>query len=466
MTEPRPRPGAGPGWDLERAERYLLSLELFGMRFGLDRMRRLMTALGTPQERFGSVHVVGTNGKSLDRAHDRGDPRGATGCAPGPTCRRTSCRSPSASASTTPTSARRFGGAVGASRGPPRRSTARSSEGDRVTQFEALTAAAYAEFAAPGRRRRGGRGRARRALGRDERDRAPGRGAHERRPRAHALAGPDGRATSRARSSRSCAPGAHAGPRRRPAPRRRARRGRRARRARRVVRAPPTPASSCRAGAFQRRNFARRARRGRGADRPAGRGRGRRGRRARARARAASRSSPSDPLTILDGAHNPGGMAALADSLPHVDGGAARRGACRCSTTRTPPRCCASCCRCATRSSSPRSANPRALPPATLASLAEQLGGAGAARDRARPAPRAGARPRARRARTAPSLATGSIYLDRRPAAPRRAPRRARCCERRRPGVLGDDRAVAVIVALVDPRVLRARATLFGRLFL
>ena len=34
----------------QQAERYLLSLELFGMRFGLDRMRRLMTALG--HERF------------------------------------------------------------------------------------------------------------------------------------------------------------------------------------------------------------------------------------------------------------------------------------------------------------------------------------------------------------------------------------------------------------------------------
>ena len=34
---------------LEDAERYLLGLELFGMRFGLDRMRRLMTALGSPQ---------------------------------------------------------------------------------------------------------------------------------------------------------------------------------------------------------------------------------------------------------------------------------------------------------------------------------------------------------------------------------------------------------------------------------
>ena len=42
----------------------LLSIELFGMRFGLDRMRRLMTALGHPERSFRSIHVVGTNGKS------------------------------------------------------------------------------------------------------------------------------------------------------------------------------------------------------------------------------------------------------------------------------------------------------------------------------------------------------------------------------------------------------------------
>ena len=48
----------------EEAERYVLSRELFGMRFGLDRMRRLMTAMGNPQLRFQSIHVVGTNGKS------------------------------------------------------------------------------------------------------------------------------------------------------------------------------------------------------------------------------------------------------------------------------------------------------------------------------------------------------------------------------------------------------------------
>src|SRR5437588_7797954 len=34
------------------------------MRFGLDRMQRLMTALGHPQRQFASIHVVGTNGKS------------------------------------------------------------------------------------------------------------------------------------------------------------------------------------------------------------------------------------------------------------------------------------------------------------------------------------------------------------------------------------------------------------------
>ncbi|MGO9754461.1 MAG: bifunctional folylpolyglutamate synthase/dihydrofolate synthase [Solirubrobacteraceae bacterium] len=49
---------------VQEAERRLLALELFGMRFGLDRMRRLMTAMSHPQRAFDSIHVVGTNGKS------------------------------------------------------------------------------------------------------------------------------------------------------------------------------------------------------------------------------------------------------------------------------------------------------------------------------------------------------------------------------------------------------------------
>jgi dihydrofolate synthase/folylpolyglutamate synthase len=34
------------------------------MRFGLDRMRRMMTALDSPERRFQAIHVLGTNGKS------------------------------------------------------------------------------------------------------------------------------------------------------------------------------------------------------------------------------------------------------------------------------------------------------------------------------------------------------------------------------------------------------------------
>jgi dihydrofolate synthase/folylpolyglutamate synthase len=48
----------------EEAERYILDRELFGMRFGLERMHRMMTVMDCPQLPFGSVHVVGSNGKS------------------------------------------------------------------------------------------------------------------------------------------------------------------------------------------------------------------------------------------------------------------------------------------------------------------------------------------------------------------------------------------------------------------
>ena len=53
-----------PNWTYEEAESYLASLEPFGWRFGLERIRRLVSLLGMPQHRFASIHVVGTNGKS------------------------------------------------------------------------------------------------------------------------------------------------------------------------------------------------------------------------------------------------------------------------------------------------------------------------------------------------------------------------------------------------------------------
>ena len=136
------------GWDAERAEEYLLGLELFGMRFGLDRMRRLMTALGSPERAFASIHVVGTNGKS------------STVRMTEEVLRRHGLRTGSY---TSPhlvsfTERIRVDGAGDLGHGlrgrrPARRPGRRAgqphaSPGEEVTQFEALTAAAYAELAA------------------------------------------------------------------------------------------------------------------------------------------------------------------------------------------------------------------------------------------------------------------------------------------------------------------------------
>ncbi|MDA8082911.1 MAG: bifunctional folylpolyglutamate synthase/dihydrofolate synthase [Nitrospiraceae bacterium] len=47
---------------------YLYGLQKFGMKFGLDNMRRLMTAFGEPHRSFRCVHVAGTNGKGSTSA--------------------------------------------------------------------------------------------------------------------------------------------------------------------------------------------------------------------------------------------------------------------------------------------------------------------------------------------------------------------------------------------------------------
>ncbi|MEA2323597.1 MAG: dihydrofolate synthase / folylpolyglutamate synthase [Solirubrobacteraceae bacterium] len=134
----------------DEAERYLLSLELFGMRFGLDRMRRLMTALGTPQDRFGTVHVAGTNGKSstvrmtaaILRRHGL-----RAGAYLSPHLVSFTERIRIDDADLAP---ERFAAAVGRAARAAEKVDHTLEEGDRVTQFEALTAAAYSELAEAG----------------------------------------------------------------------------------------------------------------------------------------------------------------------------------------------------------------------------------------------------------------------------------------------------------------------------
>ena len=53
---------------------YLESRFMFGMVPGLDSTRKLCEVLGNPQEKFKTIHVVGTNGKGSagsDHSHDQ-----------------------------------------------------------------------------------------------------------------------------------------------------------------------------------------------------------------------------------------------------------------------------------------------------------------------------------------------------------------------------------------------------------
>ena len=132
------------------AEDYLLGLELFGMRFGLDRMHKLMTVLGMPQRRFASIHVVGSNGKSstvrmiaaiLERHGLR------TGSYTSPHLRSFAERIEVGERSLSKPA---FAAAVERAAHAAGLVNRTLPEGDEVTQFEALTAAAYHALAAGG----------------------------------------------------------------------------------------------------------------------------------------------------------------------------------------------------------------------------------------------------------------------------------------------------------------------------
>jgi dihydrofolate synthase/folylpolyglutamate synthase len=133
-----------------QAESYLLSLELFGMRFGLDRMHKLMTVLGMPQRRFASVHVVGTNGKSstvrfLAAILGRHGLRTGSYTSPHLVSFRERIE-----VDERPVGEERFAAAVARAAHAAALVDRTLPEDDRVTQFEALTAAAYHELARRG----------------------------------------------------------------------------------------------------------------------------------------------------------------------------------------------------------------------------------------------------------------------------------------------------------------------------
>ncbi len=132
------------------AEDYLLGLELFGMRFGLDRMHKLMTVLGLPQRRFASIHVVGSNGKSstvrmiaaiLERHGLR------TGSYTSPHLRTFAER---VEVGERPLPEPAFAAAVARAAHAAELVNRTLADDDEVTQFEALTAAAYHALASSG----------------------------------------------------------------------------------------------------------------------------------------------------------------------------------------------------------------------------------------------------------------------------------------------------------------------------
>ncbi len=137
------------GWTAADAERWLDSLQPLGMRFGLERIRKLVSALGMPQHRFASVHVVGTNGKTsvtemvaaLLEAHGM-----SAGAYVSPHDDRWAQRIRIGGAEIEPsafaTAAERVAQAV--------ETVDRTLEGEAVTQFEADTALAFVALAVAG----------------------------------------------------------------------------------------------------------------------------------------------------------------------------------------------------------------------------------------------------------------------------------------------------------------------------
>jgi dihydrofolate synthase/folylpolyglutamate synthase len=405
-------------WSIEDAERYLLGLELFGMRFGLDRMRRLMTALGLPQEQFRSIHIVGTNGKSstarmtsaiLERHGVR------TGTYLSPHLVSFTERIRIGDVDVAP---ERFAAAVArAARAADK--VDRTLEGDdHVTQFEALTAAAYSEMAEAGvevavvEAGLGGRYDATNVIPSEvqvltnvglEHTRWLGPTIRDIASEKLAVVTSSGDRRLRRSEAETFPSTLVVGPDLHPdalelalaTPAR-------------IVVATDTDMPIAARGAFQRRNFAL----------------------ARAaaeallgeldddavRAAAASTLVPGrfelvgeSPETVIDGAHNPAGMAALVESLPEWLDGRELTAVVSVLDDKDAAGMLQALIPHVTRIVCTTNANPRALPPATLKSLARQLGFTAVTAERD---PRAAlAIARELSGPQGAVLATGSIYL-------------------------------------------------------
>jgi dihydrofolate synthase / folylpolyglutamate synthase len=396
--------------NLQDAERYLLSLELFGMRFGLDRMRRLMTALDHPERSFDSIHVVGTNGKSstvrmlsaILRLHGL-----RAGAYLSPHLVSFTERIRVQDSDLDP---RAF--AAGVQRAAHAAELVnRSLKGDdKVTQFEALTAAAYAELARQGvavgviEAGLGGRYDATSVISSKVQVLTSVGLEHTR------WLGPT--ITDIAREKLDVVRNGATlvlGPDLHPDALEVAHEVSRARRARIVFAAaePGVPVAAL--GAFQRRNFAvARA----AAETYLGELDPDAVRRAGAEVHVPGRLQAIDeePLTLLDGAHNPDGIAALVESVAEVAAGRTPVVAvisiledkdAAAMLRRLLPACDALVLT--------SSHNPRALPPPTLQSLSQQLQGPPS--ELVRDPARALARARELAGKGGLVLATGSIYL-------------------------------------------------------
>ena len=393
------------------AERYLLDLELFGMRFGLDRMHRLMTVLGMPQRRFASVHVVGTNGKSstvrmIAALLERHGVRTGSYTSPHLTSFRERVEVGEA-----PVGEAEFAAAVERAAHAAALVDRRAPADDRVTQFEALTAAAYHELARRGvdvavvEAGLGGRWDATNVIP-SRVQVLTGVGLEHTRwlgPRVEDIA-EEKLAVVRDHGTLVCAPLS-------PEVEEVARRIAAERSARLVLVDPAAEATwPLRArGSFQRANFAvARA----SAEAFLGRLDPQ-----RVRAAAASVEVPGrlqevgrDPLILLDGAHNPAGARALADALPELLRGRKLVLVLGILDDKDAAAMLAALLPLAGHAVLTRSRNPRSLSPATLESLARRVAPGVPLETSADPL-RALDLARARAGRDGAVLATGSIYL-------------------------------------------------------